>query len=276
MARMTLMRRLKPGRAATEVHHDIQNQTIGRFIPSGLTLLALCSGTTAIRFALMENWKAAVIAIIVAAVLDTMDGKVARMLGADSKFGAQLDSLADLVSFGIAPSVLVYMWTLHQAGGAGWTIALAFCVCCAIRLARFNIETVDAEDSVAANAHFTGVPTPAAACMILLTMLLSFQFKGTVAGAWLSDPILNGAIVAVVSLLMVSRLPTLSLKNFHLPRKLRVLAVLAAAGIVTLAVLWPWATLSGGLILYIATLPLGARPRGERRRRFGRHLPPAE
>ena len=165
--------------------------------------------------------------------------------------------LADLVSFGIAPSVLVYMWTLNQAGGAGWTIALVFCVCCAIRLARFNIETVEAEDAEEPTAHFTGVPTPAGACMILLTMLLSFQFKGTVAGAWLSDPILNGAIVSIVALLMVSRIPTLSLKNFHLPHKLRALAVLAAGGIVTLAVLWPWATLSGGLILYIADAAAG-------------------
>ena len=260
------MRRLRPGRAATELHDE---PGIGRFLPSGLTLLGLCSGTTAIRFALSENWKAAVIAIVIAAVLDTLDGKLARLIGADSKFGAQLDSLADLVSFGIAPSVLVYMWTLQHAGGAGWTIALVFCVCCAIRLARFNIESEEAEDAHEANKHFTGVPTPAAACMILLTMLLSFQFNS----AFMADPVLNGAIVSIVSLLMVSRLPTLSLKNFHLPKKLRILAAAATAGVVTLAVLWPWATLSGGLILYILTLPLSARPRHEGGRRFGRQPP---
>jgi CDP-diacylglycerol--serine O-phosphatidyltransferase len=266
------MRRFRSGRATAKIRDEMHDApSFGRFVPSGLTLLGLCSGTTAIRFALMGHWQAAVIAIVIAAVLDTLDGKLARMIGADSKFGAQLDSLADLVSFGIAPSVLVYMWTLNQAGGAGWTIALVFCVCCAIRLARFNIETVDAEDHDDANRHFTGVPTPAAACIILLPMLLSFQFKGTL----LADPILNGAVVSIVSLLMVSRLPTLSLKNFHLPKKLRPVAALAAAGVVTLAVLWPWATLSGGLILYILTLPLGARPRSERRR-FGRLPPPAE
>lgn len=270
------MRRFRPARAVTKVHDDLHTPAIGRFVPSGLTLLGLCSGTTAIRFALVDHWKAAVIAIVIAAILDTMDGKLARLLGADSKFGAQLDSLADLVSFGIAPSVLVYMWTLTHAGGAGWTIALIFCVCCAIRLARFNIEMADADDTEDANRHFTGVPTPAAACMILLPMLLSFQFENTLAGAWLADPILNGAVVSFVSLLMVSRLPTLSFKNFHLPRKFMPLAVLAGAGLVTLAVLWPWATLSGGLILYIATLPLGARPRSERRGRFARDLPPAE
>jgi CDP-diacylglycerol--serine O-phosphatidyltransferase len=273
------MRRFRHGRAAAKADHDDQHDlmSLGRFLPSGLTLLALCSGTTAIRFALMEHWKAAVIAIIVAAVLDTMDGKIARLLGADSKFGAQLDSLADLVSFGIAPSVLVYLWTLHAAGGAGWTVALVYCACCAIRLARFNIETVEAEDQREANKHFTGVPTPAAACMILLTMLLSFQFTGTEIGALLANPILNAAIVSAAALLMVSRLPTLSLKNFHLPRKLRVLAGLVALGIVTLAVLWPWATLSAGLIVYIAILPLGRkRPRSERRRLFRRNLPPAE
>lgn len=271
MATMTLMRRLRHGRTAAKVQDGLHDpHSLGRFVPSGLTLLGLCSGTTAIRFALMGHWQAAVIAIVIAAVLDTMDGKLARLLGADSKFGAQLDSLADLVSFGIAPSVLVYMWTLNRAGGAGWTIALVFCVCCAIRLARFNIETVDADDPEDANRHFTGVPTPAAACIIMLPMLLSFQFKGT----FFADPILNGAIVSVMSLLMVSRLPTLSLKNFHVPPKLRPLAALAAAGVITLAVLWPWATLSGGLSLYVLTLPLAARPRHDGRR-FERHLPPA-
>src|ERR1051325_4624507 len=151
----------------------------GKFIPNALTVLALCTGATAIRFALSGHWQAAGVAIVLAAVLDTMDGSLARLLHLDSKFGAQLDSLADLVSFGIAPSVLVYMWTLYQGDGAGWTIALAFCACCAIRLARFNVESAEAdeEDDGDAPATFSGVPAPAAACLILLPMLLEFQFK---------------------------------------------------------------------------------------------------
>ena len=263
------MRRMKYGRIIAKTRADgFEPSALSRFVPSGLTILALCSGATAIRFALDGNFRAAVIAIIVAAVLDTMDGKIARLLGADSKFGAQLDSLADLVSFGIAPALLTYRWTLHQAGGAGWTIALIYCVCCAIRLARFNIETIEAADQHAANAHFSGVPTPAAACMVLLTMLVSFQWRDTTAGVWLANPVLNGAIVSIVSLLMVSRIPTLSLKSLHLERRFLWLASLVGAAIVTLAVLWPWATLSGGLALYILTLPLGARPRSEQRQLF--------
>lgn len=263
------MRKYREGRVTVRARiRQDGAESFARFVPNGLTLLALCSGTTAIRFALNGNWRAAVIAIIIAAVLDTMDGKVARLLGADSKFGAQLDSLADLVSFGIAPAVLMYQWTLYRAGGAGWTIALVYCACCAIRLARFNIETVEAADQKAANAHFTGVPTPAAASLVLLTMLVSFQFRNTAAAAWLANPVLNGAIVSVVALLTVSRLPTLSLKNLHLPQRYLPLALAGALAIITSAVLWPWATLSGALMLYVLTLPLGARPRSERRRLF--------
>src|ERR1051325_5973813 len=211
----------------------------GKFIPNALTVLALCTGATAIRFALSGHWQAAVVAIVIAAVLDTLDGRIARLLGLDSKFGAQLDSLADLVSFGIAPAVLVYMWTLYHGGGAGWTIALVFCACCAIRLARFNIQAEERDEDGAPSAHFTGVPAPAAACLILLPMLLSFQGPA----AWLRDPFFNGGWMAFISLLMVSRLPTLSLKNMYVPKTLAAPIIAGAAGLVLCLVAWPWATL---------------------------------
>jgi CDP-diacylglycerol--serine O-phosphatidyltransferase len=272
MFRMGQMRKRRPRRSIAMLREDL---SIGRFLPSGLTLLGLCTGATAIRFALSGHWQAAVVAIVLAAVLDTMDGSLARLLHLDSKFGAQLDSLADLVSFGIAPSVLVYMWTLYQGDGAGWTIALAFCACCAIRLARFNVESAEAEeeDDGDAPATFSGVPAPAAACLILLPMLLEFQFKLPI----LRDPFVNGGLMALVSLLMVSRLPTPSLKRMYVPAHLKAPVLAAVCLLATCLILWPWATLTAALLLYIAALPFGRRPPGKIRRSFTRPPnPPAD
>lgn len=245
---------------------------IGKCIPNALTLAGLCTGATAIRFALSGHWQAAVVAILLAAILDTLDGRIARLLGLESKFGAQLDSLADLVSFGIAPAVLVYMWTLYHGGGAGWTIALVFCACCAIRLARFNTQADDHEDDAPAS-HFTGVPAPAAACLILLPMLLSFQGPAS----WLRDPFFNSGWMALISLLMVSRLPTLSLKNMYVPKRLAAPFVAVVASLILCMIVWPWATLSAAALIYFGALPLGNRPPGPLRQRFTRPpAPPAE
>src|SRR4029077_12822890 len=157
-----------------------------RVVPSVLTLVGLCSGITAIKFAIDAQWSAAVLAIIFAMLFDMLDGRAARFLGADTRFGAQLDSLADLVSFGVAPGVLVFMWSLSRMGTAGWVAALIFCACSAIRLARFNVQSVRDEGASKSNPYFTGLPTPAAACMMLLPMLISFQWNGeTVREPWI-------------------------------------------------------------------------------------------
>ena len=267
---MTEMRHRRSRRTIAALREDLEESAFGKFIPNALTLLGLCAGATAIRFAVSGHWQAAVIAIVVAAVLDTMDGRIARLLGLDSKFGAQLDSLADLVSFGIAPSVLVYQWTLFHGGGAGWTIALVFCVCCAIRLARFNTESEEEDDDASAGSHFTGVPAPAAACLILLPMLFAFQAHLPIA----SDPFLNGGWMALVSLLMVSRLPTLSLKNMYVPKRLKAPVIVAALALLLCVVIWPWSTFTAALLLYLGALPLGSRPPGPIRQNFTRPSPP--
>jgi CDP-diacylglycerol--serine O-phosphatidyltransferase len=269
---MTDMRQ-RPRRSIAAIREEIEDHPLSKFIPNALTVLALCTGATAMRFALSGHWPAAVIAIVIAAVLDTLDGRIARLLGIESKFGAQLDSLADLVSFGIAPSVLVYMWTLYQGGGAGWTIALVFSVCCAIRLARFNAEAFDHDDDHVLPNHFTGVPAPAAACLILLPMLFAFQTQS----AAFHNPFLNGAWIAIVSLLMVSRIPTLSLKNMYVPKRLKAPVIVAALALIGCVVMWPWSTFSAALLLYLICLPLGSRPPGPIRASFTRPtLPPAE
>jgi len=238
----------------TNVADLSQDVPISRFIPNALTILGLCSGATAIWFALSGHWKAAVAAIVFAAIFDTLDGRVARLIGAGSDFGAQLDSLSDLVSFGIAPSMLVYMWTLYHAGGAGWTLVLVFCVCCAIRLARFNIESTEKDEAALPPSRFSGVPTPAAACLILLPMQLSFQFNDPV----FRHPLLTGAMIAIVSLLMVSRMPTFSLKGLRVPQQFKGPVATFAGLLLGFGILRPWATLTACLIVYLGSIPFGA------------------
>ncbi|HEY3637395.1 MAG TPA: CDP-diacylglycerol--serine O-phosphatidyltransferase [Rhizomicrobium sp.] len=236
-------------RTAAAIRED---ERVGKFLPSALTLLGLCSGATAIWFALGNDWKAAVAAILCAAIFDMLDGKLARLFGVAGEFGAQLDSLADLVSFGIAPGVLVYMWTLYHAQGAGWAFALIFCAASAIRLARFNVEAAERDPASPPPSHFTGLPTPAAACLILLPMLLAFQFKEST----FSHPWISAAMIALMSWLMISRVPTLSFKQIHVPHPLRKAAIAFGGVLVAFAILWPWATLTVGLLAYLVTIPL--------------------
>jgi CDP-diacylglycerol--serine O-phosphatidyltransferase len=229
----------------------LEDLSIGKLVPSTLTLLALCAGATAIRFALENEWRHAVIAVVCAMILDMLDGRAARLLGADSRFGAQLDSLADLVSFGVAPAVIMYTWSLGQMGSAGWIAALIFCACSAIRLARFNVESVRDEGATKANPYFTGLPTPAAACMMLLPLLIGFQWDGGL----VREPWVSGILIAVTSAMMVSRLPTPSIKYMKLQRQHRIAAVFCFAVLAALLIAWPWATLTVGLLIYMASIP---------------------
>jgi CDP-diacylglycerol--serine O-phosphatidyltransferase len=229
----------------------LEDLSIGKLVPSTLTLLALCSGVTAIRFGLGQEWTTAVTFVIAAMVLDMLDGRAARLLGADSRFGAQLDSLADLVSFGVAPAVIMYMWTLNRMGNAGWIAALIFCACAAIRLARFNVESVRDEGATKGNPYFTGLPTPAAACMMLLPMLISFEWTNPV----VQEPWVSGIFIAITSVMMVSRIPTPSIKYMKLQRQHRYMAGLAFVLVAGFLIAWPWATLTIGLLIYVASIP---------------------
>jgi len=241
----------------------LEDLSVGKLVPSSLTLLALSAGATAIRFALESEWRAAVIAVVCAMILDMLDGRAARLLGADSRFGAQLDSLADLVSFGVAPAVIMYTWSLSRMGSAGWIAALIFCACSAIRLARFNVESVRDEGATKANPYFTGLPTPAAACMMLLPLLIGFQWDGAAA----REPWISGAIIAVTSAMMVSRLPTPSIKYMKLQRQHRIAAGLCFAVLAALLIAWPWATLTAGLLIYVASIPFAIALHHPRARR---------
>src|SRR3954468_15883560 len=171
----------------------LEDLSISKLVPSTLTLLGLCSGATAIRFALLHDWTSAVAAVVFAMIFDLLDGRAARILGADSRFGAQLDSLADLVSFGVAPAIIMYNWTLVQMGLLGWIAALVFCAASAVRLARFNVQAARDEGATNVHPYFTGLPTPAAACMMLLPLLLSFQSDDP----WVQNPAIAGVILAI-------------------------------------------------------------------------------
>lgn len=233
----------------------IKAVAFNRLLPNIVTVLALCAGLTAIRFGFQARWELAVLAIALASIFDALDGRLARLVGGSTKFGAELDSLSDFLSFGVAPAVLLYFWTLQHVRGFGWALALLFAVCAALRLARFNTKLGVSDMPAWAYNYFTGVPAPAAAGLVLLPMILSFQFGG----ALLISPLLNAAVVVAVAFLMISRIPTYAFKQFGVPHKL-VLPVLLLVGLMAAFVVTsPWATVTVIIIAYIVSLPFSGR-----------------
>jgi CDP-diacylglycerol--serine O-phosphatidyltransferase len=232
----------------------IGSLSLNRMIPNILTLLALCAGMTAMRFALSNKYESATVAIMLAAVLDGVDGRIARLLKGTSPFGAQLDSLSDFVSFGAAPAVMLYLWTMQDLKSFGWPVVLLFAVCSAMRLARFNAQ-IGAELPPYAYNFFTGVPAPAAAMLVMIPMFLTFEFGDGL----FRSPYLSGIVVAGVAALMVSRVPTFSFKRVHLPIEWWPPVLLLTVGLVAFMTTEPRATLLAVEALYIASIPLSIR-----------------
>jgi CDP-diacylglycerol--serine O-phosphatidyltransferase len=229
----------------------IPELSVNRMVPNVLTLLALCAGMTAIRFALNSNFQAAVYAIIVAGVFDGLDGRVARLLKATSRFGAELDSLSDFISFGVAPATVMYLWTMSALHSVGWAIVLFYAVCCALRLARFNTQ-LPAEPAPAAAGYFTGVPAPGGAGLVVMPMFASFEW-----GDWIArSPYLGAVWISGIALLMVSRIPTLSLKKFRIPHRFVMPTLLGIGLLAAFATTAPWPTLFLVGILYLGSIPL--------------------
>jgi CDP-diacylglycerol---serine O-phosphatidyltransferase len=232
----------------------ITSLSLNRLIPNILTLLALCAGMTAIRLGLHEKFESAAIAIIIAGILDGMDGRIARLLKGTSPFGAQLDSLSDFISFGVAPAMVLYLWTMQQFLSVGWVLVLLFGVCCALRLARFNTQ-LGAELPPYAYNFFTGVPAPMGAFLVMIPLFLSFEFGGTV----FRSPYLNGAVLAAVAALMVSRVPTFSFKRFRLSAEWVLPVFLGIGALAAFLTTEPWGTVLVLLALYLASIPLSIR-----------------
>jgi CDP-diacylglycerol--serine O-phosphatidyltransferase len=247
--------------------------SVNRMVPNVLTLLALCAGMTAIRFSINGQFQEATIAIIVAGIFDGLDGRLARLLKTTSTFGAELDSLSDFISFGVAPAAVLYLWTMSQLNSIGWAIVLFYAVCCALRLARFNTQ-LGAEPPPWRANFFSGAPAPAGAGLLMLPMFVSFEW-----GEWIPrSPYLNAVWITGVALLMVSNVPTVSLKRIRIPPHL-VMPTLLGIGVATaFFTTAPWPTLTCVGAVYLASIPLTIRASYRMRRAAaGAHLPePAE
>ena len=230
----------------------LRGPSINRLIPNVLTLAALCSGLTAIRFALQENLKLAVIAIIVAAIFDALDGRVARRLGVTSRFGAELDSLSDFLCFGVSPALVLYVASLREVGALGWIVTLMFPMCSALRLARFNTALLaDTPPPAWTGSYFTGVPAPAGALLALVPLMVSFEIEA----AWPRHALVVGTVLVVVGGLMVSTLPTFSFKKGRIPRHLVLPALLGAALVMGVLASSPWIGLSLLGLVYACLIP---------------------
>ncbi len=226
--------------------------SINRMIPNALTLLALCAGLTAVRLSLQERWEIAVGAVLVAMLLDGLDGRIARLMGATSEFGAQLDSLSDVIAFGVTPAVMVFLWTLSDAGGLGWAICLVYAACCALRLARFNTALGEENPQPLASRYFVGVPAPAAAGLALLPLTMSFVFGDSI----LRSDWVNLLTLLAVAILMVSKVPTYSVKRIKLRLPHRRFAMLGLVIFAAFLISEPWITVTVFGLVYLCSIPL--------------------
>jgi CDP-diacylglycerol--serine O-phosphatidyltransferase len=222
-------------------------------VPNAVTALALCVGLTGVRFAIAGEWANAIYAIVAAGVLDGLDGRIARALKGQSRFGAELDSLSDVIAFGVSPAIILHLWVLREWPRLGWIFALAYAACMALRLARFNAR-IDVEDQPLKAAGFlTGVPAPAGAGLLLLPIIL--WLASDQQWAWLRDYRLAAAWAALIAFLAISSIATFSWGSFRLRRNVRLEAIVIIALIGAAVFSAPWETLSVIALLYLAMIP---------------------
>jgi len=222
-------------------------------LPNFITLLAICAGLTAIRLSTEGRMELAVAAIVFAAILDGLDGRVARMIKGQSKFGAALDSLADFVNFGVAPGLILYFWQLHDLNNGGWIAAMVFAISGGLRLARFNASIDDPNKPAFAANYFTGVPAPAGAITVLLPVYLAFL------GVPMPPATLTAFYTLLIAFLMVSRLPVFSGKTvkMRVPPEMVLPVSVSVVFFIALLIGYPWHILSAGSVLYLISLPWG-------------------
>jgi len=220
-------------------------------LPNTLTIFGVCLGLSSIKFALDTNYAMAIIAVGFAAILDTLDGRVARLIKGSSKVGKELDSLTDVISFGVAPGFIMYFWVLNEIGKFGWMFVLIYAVCCALRLARFNLTVVEENESWKIN-FFEGIPSPAAAGLVLLPLILSLS--GFLKFG--NYTVLSSMVILVTSILMVSKVPTYSLKRILIPRKLAIFLLLGIGVYVSLIIFYTFETLFVTGLIYILLIPV--------------------
>lgn len=254
---------IKKINAATRLpnHAEIKNKTIKKLkevpfrkmAPNIVTLMALCSGITTIRFAIMGKWTFAILCIFFASIFDGLDGRVARKLKASSKFGAELDSLSDFVSFGVAPAILMYQWALQSLPQWGWIITLMFSAAMSMRLARFNTMLEDSNVPEYWSHYFVGVPAPMAAAIGVMPLLIWFDFPQI--EFILRNAYFVGFLMLIVAFLMVSRIPTISVKKTKINSDWFVPMMILFALIVSCLITKPWLTLGLITLFYILSIP---------------------
>lgn len=235
----------------------LRNLPLNTLAPNILTIIALCSGLTAIRFALLGQFKFAVLAIFIAAFFDMLDGRVARLLKGASRFGAELDSLSDFLSFGVAPAMVLYFWCLHElgSGNTGWLVVLAYSVCTALRLARFNTALDDDDKPQWTGSFFTGIPSPAGAGIALLFLIVSLELEND----FFRSPALNALWLLFAGGLMISRVPTFSFKRVRVPREYVGFVLLGAGLLVAALFNQPWLTLAAMGLAYLGSIPFAVK-----------------
>ena len=234
-------------------------------VPNAVTALALCTGLTGVRFAIAGEWAYAVYAVVAAGVLDGLDGRIARALKGQSKFGAELDSLSDVIAFGVSPAIILHLWSLQHWPRIGWLFALSYAVCMALRLARFNAR-IDAADQPHKSAGFlTGVPAPAGAGLMMLPLILWIASDGQL--AWLRDYRVVAPWAALIAFLAISSLATFSWTSLRLRRNVRFEAIVVIALLGGALVSAPFETLSVVAILYMAMIPVSVLSYARVRRR---------
>lgn len=238
--------------------------SFNRMIPNIMTLLGLCAGLTSMRYALEGRFGSAAVAVLVAACIDGLDGRLARLLKVTSRFGAEFDSLADFCCFGVAPAFILYLWSLQAAGGFGFTPCLMFAVCMALRLARFNatLDTPPPIKHAYAYNFFTGVPAPAGAGLALFPLFLGLESRALNL-EWLQSlarhPLFCAAVLVGTAVLLVSTLPVWSFKNFKVPRQYVLPLLLGVGTFAAVLVADPWAALAVGGLIYAGMLPFSRR-----------------
>lgn len=234
-----------------ETHSSRPGISLRALAPNAITALALCTGLSGAWFAMQGRWESAVAAIVIAGVLDAMDGRIARMLKGESRFGAELDSLSDVIAFGATPALVMYMWAMQDMPRFGWTISVFFVLCAALRLARFNAR-IDTENQPHKSAGFnTGVPSPPGAALALLPMMIWFETEAE----WVRDYRLLAPWLLLCALLMISNVATYSWSSIKVRRSLRFMALAAVGLFAATLVAAPWVALIGAAIIYAALLP---------------------
>ena len=226
--------------------------SIRAVIPNVITIIALSLGLTAIKFTLEQNFYYAVICVVLAAVLDAADGRIARLIKGTSKFGAELDSLADFVNFGVAPALIVYIWELNTYGNIGWLVTLIFIICCCLRLARFNVLSESPKSPLLDN-FFTGVPSPAGAGILLLPVIVSLSKFSYLLNKMEN---LSLCVMLLSSFLMVSKIPTYAFKKFKITKPLVLLVMIISVVLFGFLINYTFETLFVIGLLYLCLIPV--------------------